>query len=281
MHPEFSQLSRYALGEAQLQEAQQVSAHLRDCADCRRRAREISAADLGLRLASAEVREAAEPCPEPSAWSAFLDQTLAPPQRAQLQRHLLACDDCLHRVVAAHRARRSGATEPALDLAAQAEETPKTEASQKRLFDWLRSPITLPRWAAVAPALAALAMVIWLAQVVQQTGPSTDETTSAEQHRKLWEQLAALQPAEGKAVLLAVTPELEALFAEFGKNPDPEQQKQLLDKLKQLEPALAGKEIISVNLPSQFSFKRGDWAIIHLTDSRLEILAVPVPAPKK
>jgi predicted anti-sigma-YlaC factor YlaD len=282
MHPDFESLSRFALREATVAEAGEVEAHLRDCPACRKEAREIALLELGLRQAAGD-REPATPCPDALQWAAYADGTLPAGARAALEQHLLNCDDCLHRVLLAHRTRDGQVPERLMD---QARRLRDASTPAVKPVPWISAPLPLPRWAALGVSVAIAALVVLLLRAPRTPAPlpitpASQQTKTGTDQQQLWQQLAALKPENGRVSFLAVTPALRDSISAYQKKPDREQQLRLLDELQKLEPTLPAREIQSVQWKGAAGGKTGDWVVLQWKESRLDLLPIPTSEPPR
>lgn len=276
VHPDFSTLSRFALKEAGAAEASQVDSHLQECVACRVQAREIALIELGLSQLAPVNLTPQGPCPSPVEWARFAEGTIIPEERGTLVQHLVLCDDCLDHVLAVDRARRSAVPELALE---QARNLSRLPPLRNPLVRWVLAPVNIPGWAAFSVSAALVCvMVLWIRLAFrpapQDQQPHVPRGSSDQQ---LWQQLAHLKPAGGKAVMIPATPGLQQSVVDFRKQPGPAQQHQLLDRLKQLEPALPVQRIQSVTLSGGSAESKSDWMMLSWENNQLHIVLVSAP----
>jgi len=284
MHPDFESLSRYALCESSPAEAAEVERHLAQCPTCRKEANELSLLDLGQRYAAESTAEPRGPCPSPERWSAFVEGSLPAAGDAELETHLLSCDDCVFRALAIRRFRNLEVPEHVL---AQVRRLGKSIAPsrQPRPLSWLALPVSFPRWAALSFATVALALgvLVFRGSLSPTSPPEMAQSTSnkpqvsPDQQKQLWAGLNALEPGDERLTLVRVTPVLESSFTAYEKLPTAEQRSSLLEQLQKLEPALPAQRIHSVQLQGTPSGKPGSWIVLRWNESQLDVVSITNP----
>jgi len=273
MHPDFASLSRFALRESSSAEAAEIDAHLPNCADCRKEAREIALMEIGLERAAAET-EGVGPCPDAVEWSAFLEGHGDAAEDAMLQQHLLSCDDCLHRVLMVHRARDGQVPNRALDEARRLGSRPRRV---ERPAHWLMVPLGVPRWAALGVSLSAILLAALFLRSSLAPSPATSVVQgpgTAPNQQLVWEELARLKPEHGRVTLLAVTPRLEQSMAAYAKKPGAAQKNQLLEQLQKLDPSLPTQHIDAIQMSPTSPSRPPAWVAVQWSDSQLQLVLI-------
>lgn len=109
--PDLLVLSQLLDAELKPDEAREVEAHTRDCAECRARSARMARAQLlasralardAIRRGETSAPSGAE-CLSPNQLSIWLDPASPPKERGALNQHLESCDACLTEVLAARR----------------------------------------------------------------------------------------------------------------------------------------------------------------------------------